>query len=530
MFSWLVILPPFCVILGAFITRKMVPSFLIGISIAALIATGGSFVEAVQLAAARMWQSSGLAGFGSWDSFINSWNLLIFLFLCTLGILIILLKESGATQAFTNVAQKRVKNKRSAETTSLFLSLFFFIDDYFSALTVGSVMQPLADAVCLSRVKLAFLITAMASPLAVLSPISSWVGEIILQLRQGGIDESNVSSMISADPLTVYLHAIPTIFYALFLIITAWYVVMRKISYGPMTQYDCQVQKITVQGERKNNSATLVDFFIPLVSLIGIIIGGLLFTGNWWVFGGIATLVQAFKSGAINKALFIGGLASLCISIIWLVLRKKILVAQLPSVVYCGIAMMLPSILMLTCAWSLGALLKNDLNTGAFLAQNFSNFMTPLSLPLVSFIISALVAWMIGSAWAAMGLMVPIIFEVLKVVLAIPVHAPLAFVPLIIPTFGAILSGSILGTHCSLLSDTPIMTSTSTGAPHFEHVKTMAWYLIPPVIGAAVGYFTIAYALLYALSLKNSILLAWVAGIACTIISIEIMNKLFKQH
>jgi len=230
MIAWLAILPPLFVIITAFITRRMILSFLIGISTAALIATQGSIVDALQLGALRIWQSSGLSALHSWDSFINSWNLLIFLFLCILGVLIILLKESGATQAFTQLAHHHVKNKKSAETTSLLLSLFFFLDDYFSALTVGSIMQPLADIVGLSRIKLAFLVTAMASPLAVVSPISSWVGEIILQLRQGGID-TNAASMVSADPLTVYLYAIPTIFYALFLMFSAWYIVLRDISY-----------------------------------------------------------------------------------------------------------------------------------------------------------------------------------------------------------------------------------------------------------------------------------------------------------
>lgn len=524
--TWLVLVPPLLVIVCALYTQRMILSFFVGIAAACLIATQGSPYQALLMGLNRLWQSSGLNALSSWQSFITSWNLLIFLFLCCLGILTVLLRKSGSADAFARIAQRRVNSPQAAEKASLLLSLFFFLDDYFSSLTVGSIMRPVAHYVGLSPVKLAFLVTAFASPLAVLSPISSWIGEIILQLKQAGIDSTNPTSMINADPLTAYLYAIPTIFYSLILLVTVWYIVVRKISYGPMAHYDREAhanKSSTHNHALAQTNNTLADFLIPLSSLIIAIVTGMLVTGNYWLFGGSSSLLQAFKQAAINQAFFIGGIVSLAISVLWFIARKHITLIDVLKSIQEGIALMLPSLIMLICAWSLGSLLKQDLHTGAYIAQLFGCCMTPSLAPFLSFIFSAIVAWMIGSAWAAMGLMFPIIFEMLKATLSLPAHVPLSAVPLIIPTIGAILSGCILGTHFSFLSDTPIMTSTSTGAHHVEHVKTMAWYLLPVALGTASAYASIGFLLMHA-SLMTSIFCAYSIGLIVTLSILELLN------
>jgi hypothetical protein len=45
-----------------------------------------------------------------------------------------------------------------------------------------------------------------------------------------------------------------------------------------------------------------------------------------------------------------------------------------------------------------------------------------------------------------------------------------------------------MGTHMSLLSDNPILSATSTGAAHFEHVRTMTWYILPVAVSTAAAY------------------------------------------
>ena len=146
--------------------------------------------------------------------------------------------KTGAADAYAAIARKHVHSKKQAESASLILSCLFFIDDYFSALTVGSVMRPLARHYGVHPVKLAFLTTAMATPLAILSPISSWVGEIMLQLKLVGIGPAGTTTVLVADPYLVLIHSYAYAFYPIMLIIGTWYIVLRSLSYGPMQKYD----------------------------------------------------------------------------------------------------------------------------------------------------------------------------------------------------------------------------------------------------------------------------------------------------
>lgn len=142
--SWIVIIPPLLVIACVLTTRRMILSFLLGILSSALIASNGNPYKAFMLAAQRFLESAGITGLTSTQALATNASLLIFSFLIILGILIELLAATGADQAYVNITKSRVKSKKAAEGASLILSLFFFFDDYFSSLTVGSVMRPLA--------------------------------------------------------------------------------------------------------------------------------------------------------------------------------------------------------------------------------------------------------------------------------------------------------------------------------------------------------------------------------------------------
>ena len=54
---------------------------------------------------------------------------------------------------------------------------------------------------------------------------------------------------------------------------------------------------------------------------------------------------------------------------------------------------------------------------------------------------------------------------------------------------GAVLDGAIWGDHCSPISDTTVLSSTATGCPHMEHVKTQLPYALASMVAAgSAGY------------------------------------------
>jgi Na+/H+ antiporter NhaC len=83
-----------------------------------------------------------------------------------------------------------------------------------------------------------------------------------------------------------------------------------------------------------------------------------------------------------------------------------------------------------------------------------------------------------------------------------------------------------MGTHLSLISDNPIMASASTGANHFELVKSMSWYIAPIAISSAVAYAALGLCI-SSYGLTKSLLLSLIIGIVCAIFFIEAAQKLF---
>lgn len=515
--SWLVVLPPLLVVIAALTTRRMILSFLIGIATSALIATQGQVLPACQLAINRWWSSTGLHGLVHPSTMLSNWNLCIFIFLTSIGTIITLLQNTGAAQAYSNFAQHYIKNKRSTEFATLILATIFCIDDYFCALTVGSVMRPLAKHYGIHPLKLAFLTTAMASPLALLMPLSSWIGEILLQLKLSGVG-TELKSTITADPFYVMVKAIPFLFYPIIVIASAWYIVARRISYGPLARYEHTTrQEATISATTASHA--MIDFVLPIACLISSVMLGLLVTGGYWLFGGSHGFANAIKYAQIQHTFFFAGIISVAISMLYFYLTKKQSIRDLLHAIGTGFMLMFPSIIMLIHAWTFGKLLTNDLQTGTYLATLMAHVIYTALFPFVCFIGSTLIAWMIGSAWATIGLMFPIAIPMIPHLMGISdPSAHLLFMALL-PVVGAILSGSVLGTHFSFMSDTPLMSATSTGASHLEHVKTMAWYLLPISLGVTASYMLIgilpialqisSFALAWLISLGAGLVLSW---------------------
>ena len=85
-------------------------------------------------------------------------------------------------------------------------------------------------------------------------------------------------------------------------------------------------------------------------------------------------------------------------------------------------------------------------------------------------------------------------------------------------TVSAVLAGSVLGDHCSPISDTTILSSLASGCNHIDHVRTQIPYALT-VGGIAVVFGTIPTALGF------PPLLAFALGIGAIILVIELVGK-----
>ena len=276
--SWFVILPPLIVIIFATITRRVRPALITGIVSAALIVCDFNIISSIRLIATRFIEKTEITQLTSWSSIGTCYYLFMLAFLFIMGILITIMQRSGAAHAYGNFVMKRITSATGAERSSLMLSTLLFIDDYFPCLTIGAVMQPVTDLFKVPRAKLAVLVSFIAAPLAIIAPLSTWVAFILTQLRSSGISTHiTASTLVAADPFTVYLHSIPYMLYVPIVIFSLWYMVSRHLSYGIIAQHEQIAQTtgnlfggkppLTKQSPEKQPTSTLVDFLFPIILL-----------------------------------------------------------------------------------------------------------------------------------------------------------------------------------------------------------------------------------------------------------------------
>ena len=107
-----------------------------------------------------------------------------------------------------------------------------------------------------------------------------------------------------------------------------------------------------------------------------------------------------------------------------------------------------------------------------------SESVNPTWIPVIAFVLSALVSFSTGSSWGTMAILYPLILPAAWSVSqqnGLPANDALM---IIWHTTAVILSGSVLGDHCSPISDTTILSSLASRCHHIDHVKTQLPYAL----------------------------------------------------
>lgn len=137
------------------------------------------------------------------------------------------------------------------------------------------------------------------------------------------------------------------------------------------------------------------------------------------------------------------------------------------------------------------------IGTGQFISGFINNVNLPFGfLPFLLFVVAALMSFAMGSSWGTFGLLIPIVTMICATENA---------APLLIPTLGATLAGSVYGDHCSPISDTTILSSTGSECVHIRHVETQLPYATLVAIVCAVGYLMIGFHLNIWISIAISV-------------------------
>ncbi|MEM1190678.1 MAG: Na+/H+ antiporter NhaC family protein [Pseudomonadota bacterium] len=458
--SWYSILPPLLAIVLAIWSKQVVLSLFAGIWLGFFILEG--FDPFVGLTA-------GLDGVVNVFSDAGDAKVLIFTLL--IGSLIATIEHSGGVRGFVHFLESRrwVHTGVRAQILAWVTGLVIFIESNITLLVAGAVCRPLFDRYRISREKLAYLIDATSAPVCAMIPLNAW-GAVMIGLIAGtGVE----------NPLQVFIASIPYNLYAIVAILLALAVIWRNINLGPMKA----AEERTAKGELlwptstpllDTSAEAIVDegpppsaayMVIPIIVMIGMMPIGLSVTGA-------GNLIEGSGSTSILWAV------SAAILALWVMLlaTRKSSVNELMRVFMTGAGNLLPIAIILLLALALGDVAKL-LQTGPYVAGVAGAAVPEFLLAPLVFLVSAFIAFSVGSSWGTFAIMIPI---------AIPIATTLGLpMPLLL---GAAISGAIFGDHASPISDTTVVASMASASDHIDHVRTQIPYALVAAAIASVGF------------------------------------------
>lgn len=445
------LVPPVVAIVLALITKEVYISLFVGIVAGGLFYANFNPGRAVVAITTVMIEKVG-----------DSWNAGILIFLVMLGIIVALMNKAGGSAAYGAWASGRIKGKTGALLSTVALGIIIFVDDYFNCLTVGSVMQPVTDKYKISRAKLAYIIDATAAPVCIIAPISSWAAAV------------TSSTTGDVDGFALFIRAIPYNFYALLTILFMVAITAMKFDYGPMKKYEAMAAKGDLfggtgdeygsSGEAPSAKGKVYDLILPILVLIGACITSMVYTGGF--FDGVG-FIEAFANCDPSVGLPLGSLIALIFTFLLYIPRRVITFRQFADSLPEGFRQMVPALLILAFAWTLGGFCSDYLGAGEFVGGMVAgNAAAGALLPAIMFLIALGLSFATGTSWGTFAILIPIAQAVF----------PGEMTTILVITISAVLAGAVCGDHCSPISDTTIMASTGARVNHIIHVSSQMPY------------------------------------------------------
>ena len=407
------LVPPLIAIIMALVTKEVYSSLLIGIILGNFFYGFADGKFSFETFFNGIFFSDG----GIITNLADSWNVGIMVFLVVLGIMVALMNKAGGASAFGRWAGRHIKTRVGAELATVVLGVLIFVDDYFNCLTVGSVMRPITDSHKVSRAKLAYLIDATAAPVCIIAPISSWAAAVTSYVPE----ESGINGFL------MFLRTIPYNLYAILTIIMLIVLAIAKFDYGPMAKHELNAVQhgdlFTTEGrpygddtvaDEPKKGASLWDMVLPVIVLIVFCIIGLIYTGGFFEGN---TFASSFADADASMGLVLGSAAALVFTFIYYMIRRcvdfKTFMGCFPE----GFIAMVPAMLILALAWSLGGTTKYNLGSTDFVQAVLANADTLKNfLPLILFLIACGISFSTGTSWGTFGIMIPIVCGIYGVV------------------------------------------------------------------------------------------------------------------
>ncbi len=289
-YSFWSIIPPLLTIFLVIKTREVILSMSIGIALGCFLLADLNPLGALETFVEMLIGAPAENGTLTPGAITETDNMLVLLSMVMIGALIGLLVKSGASRAFANYLGHRVNTKKRTGIMASIVGTLLLIDDYFDSLTNGAIMKEISDKNKVPREKLAYYLDSTTYAVCQISPISSWVAFIASLLAAG-----MMSAGIEGNAYQMLLKSIPYNFFAILSLIMVYLVATFGINLGAMGRAEKRADKTgklienPFGGEEEDAYAGMKlangkprDLIIPVVVLICLVLGFMMYTGGFF--------------------------------------------------------------------------------------------------------------------------------------------------------------------------------------------------------------------------------------------------------
>ena len=493
--TWLSIMPPLIAIVIALLLKEVISALFFGI-------LAGTFIMNLFDGQPPL-TSLGNGMLRVVDTYItgalfNNEHTIIIIFTILIGGMVRIISANGGMHAIVNWLMRRAKSPRSGQLITFLMDICMFFDDYSNTLMVGNTMRPVADKLKVSRQKLAYIVDSTAAPVVSIAFVTTWIGAELSYIN-AGIEEIGMD----ASAYVVFFRSLKYSFYPILTLGFVLMIILSQRDFGPMLKAEREARLSEIANEESvaTNSKVAhgIDAVLPLAVLIFCTIAGLFFTGynpeiwNDTNLNFIEKLSSIIGQSDSFTALMWASLLSLLTAITMTVMRGSLPFGKIMEEMMDGFKMMFNAVIILTMAWAI-SLVTRDIHTAQFVSDLLLKLsLSPMLIPVLTFLLGALISFSTGTSWGTMAILYPLILPAswaLSMDYGLSVEQAM---PLFYNVVASVMAGSVMGDHCSPISDTTIMSSMASGCNHLQHVKTqMPYALTVGTVALLLGVFPTA--------------------------------------
>lgn len=521
---WLSLLPPLLAIILALVFKEVIVSLFIGVWTGALIAGGFNWYSPLS------WIDSLFKSISKYivESLTDSGHISVIVFSLLIGGIVAIISKNGGMAGVVNKLSVYAKSAKSSQFVTWLLGVAIFFDDYANTLIVGNTMRSVTDKFNISREKLAYIVDSTAAPVAAIAFITTWIGA---ELGYIGDGLAQLDMGLNVTPYAVFLSSLKYSFYPILTLIFILILIYTQKDFGPMYTSETRARttgQVSPAKTKMEDEPDMEDLSpvpnapevwwhaaLPICVVIGMTILGLLITGFQSIYSSLAEqniIVDSWSSawqniGALNtesangfftklgyligvsdsyQALLWSSLCGVITAIIITVSNRTMNLFETMHWMTTGFKTMLPAIIILTLAWAL-AICTNEIHTADYLSSALQDSINPYFFTAIIFIMAGLIAFSTGSSWSTMAILYPIAIPTAYAICNASGLGEAISYEIMLSVIATVLGASVLGDHCSPISDTSILSSLASDCNHIDHVRTQLPYALTVGLVSIIG-------------------------------------------